>query len=175
MDKINKTPLGWFVLSSVCTIGRGYERVLHSVFSVTMTALFWTELRCSCWNHSPSLGVIASNAPNYHRDHFWLSPPTSAPFISSTPGISFPFLPSSWCYCQCGWANLSRALICSLSATTMSAPFAKSNLSVWNVKSHQTSSLLFSTTLRSTFHQDIGTSFYPWHQCSCTFSLGSPS
>lgn len=49
-------------------------------------------LRCSCWNHSPSLGVTAPNAPNYYRDHFWLSPPTSAPFISSTAAISFPFL-----------------------------------------------------------------------------------
>lgn len=90
--KINKTPLGWFVLSSVCTTGRRFERVLHSVFSVTMTAFFWTELRGSCWNHSPRPGVTAPNAPNYHRDRFWLSPPTSAPFISSTPGISFPSL-----------------------------------------------------------------------------------
>lgn len=57
-----------------------------------MAALFWTELRCSCWNHFPSLGVTAPNAPNYYRDHFWLSPPTSAPFISSTAAISFPFL-----------------------------------------------------------------------------------
>lgn len=103
-----------------------------------MTALFWTELRGSRWNHSHSLGVTASNAPNYHRDHFWLSPPTSVPFISSTLGISFLLRPpSSWCYCQCEWVNLSHALICSLSATTMSASFAKSNLSVWNVESHQ--------------------------------------
>lgn len=57
-----------------------------------MTALFWTELRCSYWNHSPSLGVTAPNAPNYYRDHFWLSPPTSAPFISSTADICFLFL-----------------------------------------------------------------------------------
>lgn len=115
-----------------------------------------SDLRGSCWIHSHSLGVTAPNAPNYHRDHFWLSPPTSVPFISSTSGISFPFhAPSTWCYCQCEGANLSHALICSVSAATMSASFAKSNLSVWNVESHQTLTLLISTTLSDTFHQDL--------------------
>lgn len=37
----------------------------------------------------------------------------------------------------------------------MSASFAKSNLSVWNVESHQTLTLLISTTLSDTFHQDL--------------------
>lgn len=97
MNKTNKPPIGWFVLSSVSPTEMGFVRVLHSIFSGTMTALFWTGLRCSCWNHSSSLGVTALNAPNYHRDRFWLSPPTSVPFISSTPSVSFPFRAPSSC------------------------------------------------------------------------------
>ena len=79
------------------------------------------------------------------------------------PGDSVPQCFISLVVASSSTSTLSVFFWC-LSITTVSGWLASSCLSVWNLKSHRTLALVFSTTFSGVYHQDLGTSNPHWVQ-----------